>query len=70
MDTPTNKNLGIPTNLTTPTMLLDYLIDSGNEWLMDNNMSLDDFLFQLLNYVKAATVSIKEKVNYVNSNKA
>ena len=70
MNTPTNKNLGIPANLTTSTMLLDYLIDSGHEWLMDNNMSLDDFLFQLLNYVKAATVSIKEKVNYTNSNKA
>ena len=70
MNTPTNKNVGIPANLTTSAMLLDYVIDSGHEWLVDNDMSLDDFLFQLLNYVKAATVSLKEKINYVNSNKA
>ena len=39
MNTPTNKNVGIPANLTTSAMLLDYVIDSGHEWLMDNNMS-------------------------------
>ena len=67
MATRKTPNLGIPAELNSPLKLLDYVIDSGHDWLVDNNMTLDDFVFQFLNFVKASSSSSKQKINYVTS---
>ena len=43
MATSKTPNLGIPAELNSPLKLLDYVIDSGHEWLVDNDMTLDEF---------------------------
>ena len=68
MATRKTPNLGIPAELNSPLKVLDYVIDSGHEWLVDNNMTLDDFVFQFLNFVKSSTSSSKQKINLKNYN--
>ena len=61
MATRKTPNLGIPAELNSHLKLLDYVIDSGHEWLVDKNTTLDDFVFQFLNFVKASSSSSKQK---------
>ena len=60
------SNLGIPESLTTPDMFMIYLIDTCHEWLVDNNLVLDNFVYQILDCIKIITSSTGPKFNTPN----